>query len=87
MVGSNWCICPCALCRVEEVNWKNWNRNLGIISEDPGECKTVMRTEPYRGIQVSFLISGVTCGDTVSVPICLLTDLSLRLYRGVSNKC
>ncbi|KAF7688618.1 transient receptor potential cation channel subfamily V member 1-like [Silurus meridionalis] len=27
-----WCI------RVEEVNWKKWNRNLGIISEDPGEC-------------------------------------------------
>ncbi|XP_053474427.1 transient receptor potential cation channel subfamily V member 1-like [Ictalurus furcatus] len=37
-----WCL------RVEEVNWKNWNRKLGIISEDPGECKTVMRTEPYR---------------------------------------
>ncbi|KAF4072988.1 hypothetical protein AMELA_G00253850 [Ameiurus melas] len=37
-----WCL------RVEEVNWKKWNHKLGIISEDPGECKTVMRTEPYR---------------------------------------
>ncbi|MCJ8748549.1 hypothetical protein PDJAM_G00166080 [Pangasius djambal] len=37
-----WCF------RVEEVNWKNWNHNLGIISEDPGECKTVMRTEPSQ---------------------------------------
>ncbi|MCI4394341.1 hypothetical protein PGIGA_G00167680 [Pangasianodon gigas] len=37
-----WCL------RVEEVNWKKWNRNLAIISEDPGECDSVMRTEPQR---------------------------------------
>ncbi|MCI4394340.1 hypothetical protein PGIGA_G00167670 [Pangasianodon gigas] len=37
-----WCF------RVEEVNWKNWNHNLGIISEDPGECNTVMRTERFQ---------------------------------------
>ncbi|XP_053474426.1 transient receptor potential cation channel subfamily V member 1 [Ictalurus furcatus] len=37
-----WCL------RVEEVNWKKWNRNLGIISEDPGECNTVMQTGPQR---------------------------------------
>ncbi|XP_060768846.1 transient receptor potential cation channel subfamily V member 1-like [Neoarius graeffei] len=34
-----WCL------RVEEVNWKKWNRNLGIISEDPGEYNTVIQTE------------------------------------------
>ncbi|KAM9440506.1 transient receptor potential cation channel subfamily V member 1-like [Clarias gariepinus] len=37
-----WCL------RVEEVNWKKWNRNLGIISEDPGERNTVMKTGPQR---------------------------------------
>ncbi|XP_017315455.1 transient receptor potential cation channel subfamily V member 1 isoform X2 [Ictalurus punctatus] len=37
-----WCL------RVEEVNWKKWNRNLGIISEDPGECNTVMKTGSQR---------------------------------------
>ncbi|KAK2816288.1 hypothetical protein Q7C36_022559 [Tachysurus vachellii] len=37
-----WCL------RVEEVNWKKWNHNLGIISEDPGECNTVMLPGPQR---------------------------------------
>ncbi|TSL28149.1 hypothetical protein Baya_5664 [Bagarius yarrelli] len=34
--------------KVEEVNWKKWNRCLGIISEDPGECHMLMRPGPQR---------------------------------------
>ncbi|KAK3527226.1 hypothetical protein QTP86_014652 [Hemibagrus guttatus] len=41
-----WCL------RVEEVNWKKWNRNLGIISEDPGECSTVSLPSPQRAEEV-----------------------------------
>ncbi|XP_060768944.1 transient receptor potential cation channel subfamily V member 1-like isoform X2 [Neoarius graeffei] len=37
-----WCL------RVEEVNWKKWNRNLGSIREDPGEFKKVSYREPSK---------------------------------------
>ncbi|XP_017570351.1 transient receptor potential cation channel subfamily V member 1 isoform X1 [Pygocentrus nattereri] len=36
--------------RVEEVNWNKWNRNLGIISEDPGDFIRFPPTpRPQRG--------------------------------------
>ncbi|XP_060718693.1 transient receptor potential cation channel subfamily V member 1-like [Tachysurus vachellii] len=34
--------------RVEEVNWKDFQSNLGIVSEDPGKCNTPMPPESYR---------------------------------------
>ncbi|KAM9440404.1 transient receptor potential cation channel subfamily V member 1-like [Clarias gariepinus] len=34
-----WCF------RVQDVDWENWNRNLCIISEDPGNYQTVLQTE------------------------------------------
>uniref|UniRef100_A0A8C2BZZ5 Transient receptor potential cation channel, subfamily V, member 1 n=1 Tax=Cyprinus carpio TaxID=7962 RepID=A0A8C2BZZ5_CYPCA len=41
-----WCF------SVEEVNWNQWNRNLGVITEDPGECLPVSSpTELQRGSQ------------------------------------
>uniref|UniRef100_A0A671LUD6 Transient receptor potential cation channel, subfamily V, member 1 n=1 Tax=Sinocyclocheilus anshuiensis TaxID=1608454 RepID=A0A671LUD6_9TELE len=30
-----WCF------SVEEVNWNQWNRNLGVVTEDPGKCMPV----------------------------------------------
>ncbi|RXN23601.1 transient receptor potential cation channel subfamily V member 1-like protein [Labeo rohita] len=30
-----WCL------SVEEVNWNQWNRNLGVVTEDPGKCMSV----------------------------------------------
>ncbi|XP_036436440.1 transient receptor potential cation channel subfamily V member 1 [Colossoma macropomum] len=36
--------------RVEEVNWNKWNRNLGIISEDPGDfIRSPPAPRPQRG--------------------------------------
>ncbi|XP_072517265.1 transient receptor potential cation channel subfamily V member 1 [Salminus brasiliensis] len=37
--------------RVEEVNWNKWNRNVGIISEDPGDFSRSppSPTRPQRG--------------------------------------
>ncbi|TRY94452.1 hypothetical protein DNTS_011372 [Danionella cerebrum] len=42
-----WCF------SVEEVNWTQWNRKVGIINEDPGKCKeesspTNVQKEPSR---------------------------------------
>ncbi|XP_077087578.1 transient receptor potential cation channel subfamily V member 1 [Siphateles boraxobius] len=38
-----WCF------SVEEVNWNQWNRNMGIINEDPGMCTSVPSpTKPQR---------------------------------------
>ncbi|KAK7164901.1 hypothetical protein R3I94_003323 [Phoxinus phoxinus] len=38
-----WCF------SVEEVNWNQWNRNMGIINEDPGKCTSVPSpTKPQR---------------------------------------
>ncbi|GAA6096614.1 transient receptor potential cation channel subfamily V member 1-like, partial [Tachysurus ichikawai] len=34
--------------RVEEVNWKDFHSNLGIVSEDPGKCNTPIPPESYR---------------------------------------
>jgi len=37
---------------VEEVNWNQWNRNMGIINEDPGKCTSLpTQTKPQRGSQ------------------------------------
>ncbi|KAL1274846.1 hypothetical protein QQF64_027660 [Cirrhinus molitorella] len=30
-----WCF------SVEEVNWNQWNKNLGVVTEDPGKCMSV----------------------------------------------
>uniref|UniRef100_A0A8C2G375 Transient receptor potential cation channel, subfamily V, member 1 n=1 Tax=Cyprinus carpio TaxID=7962 RepID=A0A8C2G375_CYPCA len=39
-----WCF------SVEEVNWNQWNRNLGVVTEDPGKCMPVpSSTKPQRG--------------------------------------
>uniref|UniRef100_A0A671LTX1 Transient receptor potential cation channel subfamily V member 1-like n=1 Tax=Sinocyclocheilus anshuiensis TaxID=1608454 RepID=A0A671LTX1_9TELE len=43
-----WCF------SVEEVNWNQWNRNLGVVTEDPGKCMPVpsptkLQREPSRG--------------------------------------
>uniref|UniRef100_A0A8C1SX33 Transient receptor potential cation channel, subfamily V, member 1 n=1 Tax=Cyprinus carpio TaxID=7962 RepID=A0A8C1SX33_CYPCA len=49
-----WCF------SVEEVNWNQWNRNLVVITEDPGKCLLVPSTaelqrEPYqRGLLQTF---------------------------------
>uniref|UniRef100_A0A8C1BSF5 Transient receptor potential cation channel, subfamily V, member 1 n=1 Tax=Cyprinus carpio carpio TaxID=630221 RepID=A0A8C1BSF5_CYPCA len=41
-----WCF------SMEEVNWNQWNRNLGVITEDPGKCLPVSSpTELQRGTQ------------------------------------
>uniref|UniRef100_A0A8C1SUP5 Transient receptor potential cation channel, subfamily V, member 1 n=1 Tax=Cyprinus carpio TaxID=7962 RepID=A0A8C1SUP5_CYPCA len=41
-----WCF------SMEEVNWNQWNRNLGVITEDPGKCLPVSSpTELQRGSQ------------------------------------
>uniref|UniRef100_A0A8C2HRF7 Transient receptor potential cation channel, subfamily V, member 1 n=1 Tax=Cyprinus carpio TaxID=7962 RepID=A0A8C2HRF7_CYPCA len=41
-----WCF------SVEEVNWNQWNRNLGVVTEDPGKCMPVpSSTKPQRGSQ------------------------------------
>uniref|UniRef100_A0A671RJ53 Transient receptor potential cation channel subfamily V member 1-like n=1 Tax=Sinocyclocheilus anshuiensis TaxID=1608454 RepID=A0A671RJ53_9TELE len=41
---QRWCF------SVEEVNWNQWNRNLGVITEDPGKCLPVPSpTELQRG--------------------------------------
>uniref|UniRef100_A0A8C1YGB4 Transient receptor potential cation channel, subfamily V, member 1 n=1 Tax=Cyprinus carpio TaxID=7962 RepID=A0A8C1YGB4_CYPCA len=38
-----WCF------SVEEVNWNQWNRNLGVVTEDPGKCMPVpSSTKPQR---------------------------------------
>lgn len=37
-----WCF------SVEEVNWNQWNRNMGIINEDPGKCNVPSPTKPQR---------------------------------------
>uniref|UniRef100_A0A671LVJ6 Transient receptor potential cation channel, subfamily V, member 1 n=2 Tax=Sinocyclocheilus TaxID=75365 RepID=A0A671LVJ6_9TELE len=42
-----WCF------SVEEVNWNQWNRNLGVVTEDPGKCMPVpsptkLQREPSR---------------------------------------
>ncbi|XP_067294440.1 transient receptor potential cation channel subfamily V member 1 [Pseudorasbora parva] len=37
-----WCF------SVEEVNWTQWNRNMGIINEDPGKCRVPFPTKPQR---------------------------------------
>ncbi|XP_056126071.1 transient receptor potential cation channel subfamily V member 1 [Rhinichthys klamathensis goyatoka] len=38
-----WCF------SVEEVNWNQWNRNMGIINEDPGTCTSLpSTTKPQR---------------------------------------
>ncbi|KAG1937300.1 transient receptor potential cation channel subfamily V [Pimephales promelas] len=38
-----WCF------SVEEVNWNQWNRNMGIINEDPGKCTSLPSpTKPQR---------------------------------------
>ncbi|XP_073697546.1 transient receptor potential cation channel subfamily V member 1-like [Garra rufa] len=38
-----WCF------SVEEVNWNQWNRNLGAVTEDPGKCMSVPSpTKPQR---------------------------------------
>ncbi|KTG31365.1 hypothetical protein cypCar_00023519 [Cyprinus carpio] len=45
-----WCF------SMEEVNWNQWNRNLGVITEDPGKClpvssPTELQREPnQRGL-------------------------------------
>uniref|UniRef100_A0A672RKM5 Transient receptor potential cation channel, subfamily V, member 1 n=1 Tax=Sinocyclocheilus grahami TaxID=75366 RepID=A0A672RKM5_SINGR len=37
---------------VEEVNWNQWNRNLGVVTEDPGKCMPVPSpTKLQRGSQ------------------------------------
>ncbi|KAF4113039.1 transient receptor potential cation channel subfamily V member 1 [Onychostoma macrolepis] len=49
-----WCF------SVEEVNWSQWNRNLGVITEDPGKCLPVpcptgLQREPnQRGLLQTF---------------------------------
>uniref|UniRef100_A0A8C1BYI3 Transient receptor potential cation channel, subfamily V, member 1 n=1 Tax=Cyprinus carpio carpio TaxID=630221 RepID=A0A8C1BYI3_CYPCA len=49
-----WCF------SVEEVNWNQWNRNLVVITEDPGKCLLVpspaeLQREPYqRGLLQTF---------------------------------
>uniref|UniRef100_A0A671RJ05 Transient receptor potential cation channel subfamily V member 1-like n=1 Tax=Sinocyclocheilus anshuiensis TaxID=1608454 RepID=A0A671RJ05_9TELE len=49
-----WCF------SVEEVNWNQWNRNLGVITEDPGKClpvpsPTELQREPsQRGLLQTF---------------------------------
>ncbi|XP_026111435.1 transient receptor potential cation channel subfamily V member 1-like [Carassius auratus] len=41
-----WCF------SVEEVNWNLWNRNLGVVTEDPGKCIPVPSpTKLQRGSQ------------------------------------
>ncbi|XP_016089976.1 transient receptor potential cation channel subfamily V member 1-like [Sinocyclocheilus grahami] len=49
-----WCF------SVEEVNWNQWNRNLGVITEDPGKCLPVpsptelQRDPSQRGLLQTF---------------------------------
>ncbi|KAI2664484.1 Transient receptor potential cation channel subfamily V member 1 [Labeo rohita] len=39
-----WCF------SVEEVNWNQWNRNLGAVTEDPGKCMSIPSlTKHQRG--------------------------------------
>uniref|UniRef100_A0A671RJQ5 Transient receptor potential cation channel subfamily V member 1-like n=1 Tax=Sinocyclocheilus anshuiensis TaxID=1608454 RepID=A0A671RJQ5_9TELE len=51
---QRWCF------SVEEVNWNQWNRNLGVITEDPGKClpvpsPTELQREPsQRGLLQTF---------------------------------
>ncbi|XP_045149274.1 transient receptor potential cation channel subfamily V member 1 [Echinops telfairi] len=63
-----WCF------RVDEVNWTTWNTNVGIINEDPGNCKGIKRTlsfslRPHR-------VSGRNWKNFALVP--LLRDASTR---------
>ncbi|XP_052448258.1 transient receptor potential cation channel subfamily V member 1-like [Carassius gibelio] len=49
-----WCF------SVEEVNWNLWNRNLGVVTEDPGKCIPVpsptklQRESSRRGLLQTF---------------------------------
>ncbi|XP_048044280.1 transient receptor potential cation channel subfamily V member 1-like [Megalobrama amblycephala] len=49
-----WCF------SVEEVNWNQWNRNMGIINEDPGKCTSLpspakpQREPSQRGLLQTF---------------------------------
>ncbi|KAM6163972.1 transient receptor potential cation channel subfamily V member 1 [Rhynchocyon petersi] len=66
-----WCF------RVDEVNWTTWNTNVGIINEDPGNCKGIKRTlsfslRPQR-------VSGRHWKNFALVP--LLRDVSTREKR------
>ncbi|XP_006863327.1 PREDICTED: transient receptor potential cation channel subfamily V member 1 isoform X2 [Chrysochloris asiatica] len=63
-----WCF------RVADVNWTTWNTNVGIINEDPGNCKGIKRTlsfslRPNR-------VSGRNWKNFALVP--LLRDTSTR---------
>ncbi|XP_067866865.1 transient receptor potential cation channel subfamily V member 1-like [Heterodontus francisci] len=40
---QRWCF------RVDEVNWTRWNRNLGLINEEPGNSQIVRRNTNSRG--------------------------------------
>ncbi|KAF7688617.1 transient receptor potential cation channel subfamily V member 1-like [Silurus meridionalis] len=43
--------------RVEEFKWKNWNRSLGIIMDEPGEGSSKKQVEPNRGPSQDALVN------------------------------